>query len=215
MRIVIIIGTARRCRTSAEILPTRAQGVLVGKEGSLKSLQRASKNDEAKAYAERVPGRAWPARPVMAVLAFLQGRTVRPATTTVKLTSSIFFAPRNPDPGPLGAQVPWVKGLDSASMAPCGSRMEERLGHSPWAVAGGGMPNNEVISTGVSLAGWPLESHSRRKQCVAVEPGLCGTGCPTKTNAKQSMLVPTLPAASGKGAILISPAQGRAIGIEV
>ena len=189
---VIIIGTGAGGGTSAEIIANAGFKVLLVEEGSLKT-SSDFKNDEAKAYAELYQeGLARATQD--GGIGILQGRTVG-GTTTVNWTSSF----RTPDPTLAHwEQVHGVKGLDSASMAPWFARMEERLGVAPWAVPANA--NNEVISTGCEALGWHWEVIPRNvRGCWNL--GYCGTGCPT--NAKQSMLVTTLPAALEKGATLI------------
>ncbi len=189
---VIIIGTGAGGGTSAEILANAGLKVLLVEEGSLKT-SSDFKNDEAKAYAELYQeGLARATQD--GGIGILQGRTVG-GTTTVNWTSSF----RTPDPTLAHwAQVHGVKGLDSASMAPWFARMEERLGVAPWAVPANA--NNDVIRQGCESLGWHWQVIPRNvRGCWNL--GYCGTGCPT--NAKQSMLVTTLPAALEKGAALI------------
>tara|TARA_R110000796_G_scaffold232481_1_gene350782 strand:- start:20330 stop:21919 length:1590 start_codon:yes stop_codon:yes gene_type:complete len=200
---VIIIGTGAGGGTSAEILANAGLKVLLVEEGSLKT-SSDFKNDEAKAYAELYQeGLARATQD--GGIGILQGRTVG-GTTTVNWTSSF----RTPDPTLAHwAQVHGVKGLDSASMAPWFARMEERLGIAPWAVPANA--NNEVISTGCEALGWHWKVIPRNvRGCWNL--GYCGTGCPT--NAKQSMLVTTLPAALEKGAILIHRLKAEQLVIE-
>lgn len=200
---VIIIGTGAGGGTSAEILANAGLKVLLVEEGSLKT-SSDFKNDEAKAYAELYQeGLARATQD--GGIGILQGRTVG-GTTTVNWTSSF----RTPDPTLAHwAQVHGVKGLDSASMAPWFARMEERLGIAPWAVPANA--NNEVISTGCEALGWHWKLIPRNvRGCWNL--GYCGTGCPT--NAKQSMLVTTLPAALEKGAILIHRLKAEQLVIE-
>ncbi|MEH6499988.1 MAG: GMC family oxidoreductase [Pseudoalteromonas distincta] len=200
---VIIIGTGAGGGTSAEILANAGLKVLLVEEGSLKT-SSDFKNDEAKAYAELYQeGLARATQD--GGIGILQGRTVG-GTTTVNWTSSF----RTPDPTLAHwAQVHGVKGLDSASMAPWFASMEERLGIAPWAVPANA--NNEVISTGCEALGWHWKVIPRNvRGCWNL--GYCGTGCPT--NAKQSMLVTTLPAALEKGAILIHRLKAEQLVIE-
>ncbi|WP_022963554.1 GMC family oxidoreductase [Halopseudomonas pelagia] len=189
---VIIIGTGAGGGTSAEILANAGLKVLLVEEGALKT-SSDFKNDEAKAYAELYQEGA--ARATQdGGIGILQGRTVG-GTTTVNWTSSF----RTPDQTLAHwAQVHGVKGLDSQSMAPWFARMEERLGVAPWAVPANA--NNDVIRQGCQALDWHWQVIPRNvRGCWNL--GYCGTGCPT--NAKQSMLVTTLPAALEKGAILI------------
>lgn len=200
---VIIIGTGAGGGTSAEILAQAGFKVLLVEEGSLKT-SSDFKNDEAKAYAELYQEGAARAT-ADGGIGILQGRTVG-GTTTVNWTSSF----RTPDPTLAHwADVHGVQGLDSASMAPWFARMEERLGVAPWAVPANA--NNDVIRAGCENLGWHWQVIPRNvRGCWNL--GYCGTGCPT--NAKQSMLVTTIPAALDKGAILIHTARAEKLILE-
>ena len=195
---VIIIGTGAGGGTSAEILANAGLRVLLVEEGSLKT-SSDFKNDEAKAYAELYQEASARAT-ADATIGILQGRTVG-GTTTVNWTSSF----RTPDPTLAHwASEHGVKGLDSASMAPWFARMEERLGVAPWAVPPNA--NNDVIRQGCEQLGYHWKVIPRNvRGCWNL--GYCGTGCPT--NAKQSMLVTTLPAALDKGAVLVHSARAE------
>jgi choline dehydrogenase-like flavoprotein len=87
--------------------------------------------------------------------------------------------------------------------------MEERLSIAPWTVAPN--ENNDVLRRGCAKLGYPTGSMARNvKGCASL--GYCGMGCPT--NAKQSMLVTTLPAALSRGARLIQRARVRRLEID-
>ena len=82
------------------------------------------------------------------------------------------------------------------------ARMEERLGIAPWLVAAN--ENNKALSRGTSVLGITSGAIQRNvKGCWNL--GYCGMGCPT--NAKQSMLVTTIPAALARGATLVTRAR--------
>ena len=195
---VVIIGTGAGGGTAAEILANAGLRVVLLEEGSLKT-SGDFKNDEAKAYAELYQeGAARATRD--GGIGILQGRTVG-GTTTVNWTSSFRT--------PAATLAHWaehhgVKGLDEASMAPWFARMEERLGVAPWALPPNA--NNDVLRAGCEALGWHWAVIPRNvRGCWNL--GYCGTGCPT--NAKQSMLVTTLPAALEKGAVLIHRARAE------
>ena len=200
---VVIIGTGAGGGTSAEILANAGLRVLLVEEGSLKT-SSDFKNDEAKAYAELYQEGAARAT-ADAGIGILQGRTVG-GTTTVNWTSSF----RTPDQTLAHwAEAHDVKGLDNASMAPWFARMEERLGIAPWAVPPNA--NNDVIRLGCEKLGYHWKVIPRNvRGCWNL--GYCGTGCPT--NAKQSMLVTTLPAALEKGAVLVHSARAERLVFE-
>jgi|TARA_R110002126_G_scaffold68035_5_gene172051 choline dehydrogenase-like flavoprotein len=197
---VIIIGTGAGGGTSAEILAQNGFKVLLVEEGSLKT-SSDFKNDEAKAYADLYQEGLARAT-ADGGIGILQGRTVG-GTTTVNWTSSF----RTPEP----TLAHWakehnVKGLDSQSMAPWYARMEERLGVAPWAVPANA--NNDIIRLGCEKLGYHWKVIPRNvRGCWNL--GYCGTGCPT--NAKQSMLVTTIPAALEKGATLVHSARAESL----
>ncbi len=195
---VIIIGTGAGGGTSAEVLAERGLKVLLVEEGALRT-SSDFQNDEAKAYAELYQeGAARTTRD--AGIGILQGRTVG-GTTTVNWTSSFRT--------PLPTLEHWatehgVRGLDAVSMAPWFARMEQRLGVEPWALAPNA--NNDVIRQGCSALDYHWAVIPRNvRGCWNL--GYCGCGCPT--NAKQSMLVTTLPAALERGAVLIHRARAE------
>ncbi|RHW21211.1 GMC family oxidoreductase [Pseudomonas jilinensis] len=195
---VIIIGSGAGGGTSAQIMAEAGLKVIVLEEGALKT-SSDFKNDEAKAYAELYQeGSARATRD--GGIGILQGRAVG-GTTTVNWTSSF----RTPEPTlQHWAEAHAVSGLDSASLAPWFAQMEERLGISPWAVPPNA--NNDVIRRGCEALDWHWAVIPRNvRGCWNL--GYCGTGCPV--NAKQSMLVTTLPAALERGAVLIYRARAE------
>src|SRR5690606_3689257 len=102
-----------------------------------------------------------------------------------------------------------VRGHDAASLAPWFERMEQRLGVTPW-----GMPpnaNNEVIRNGCEKLGlhWAVIPRNV-KGCWNL--GYCGLGCPV--NAKQSMLVTTIPATLENGGELLYLARAERLLID-
>ncbi|TVP93403.1 MAG: GMC family oxidoreductase [Pseudomonadaceae bacterium] len=189
---VLIIGTGAGGATSAEILAQAGLRVLMVEEGGLFT-SSSFKGDEAKAYAELYQeGAARATRD--GGIGILQGRSVG-GTTTVNWTSSF----RTPDATLAHwAEAHQVKGLDSASMQPWFERAEQRLGISPWAVPPNA--NNDVLKAGCEKLDWHWAVIPRNVRGCA-NLGYCGTGCPL--NAKQSMLVTSLPAALEAGAQLI------------
>ncbi len=72
--------------------------------------------------------------------------------------------------------------------------MEERLSIAPWPVAPN--ENNDILRRGCEKLGIPAAA-IRRNVRGCWNLGYCGMGCPT--NAKQSMLVTTIPSALGPG----------------
>src|SRR3546814_6116527 len=87
-------------------------------------------------------------------------------------------------------------------MAPWYARMEERLGVAPWAVEPNA--NNAVLRDGCEKLGLHWKTVPRNvRGCWNI--GYCGLGCPT--NAKQSMLVTTIPTALDHGMSLLHHAR--------
>jgi choline dehydrogenase-like flavoprotein len=85
--------------------------------------------------------------------------------------------------------------------------MEDRLSISPWPVPPNG--NNDVLARGCQALKVPSASIQRNvKGCWNL--GYCGMGCPI--NAKQSMLVTTIPSALTKGATLLH--HGRVLKLD-
>jgi choline dehydrogenase-like flavoprotein len=131
-------------------------------------------------------------------ITILQGRCVG-GSTTVNWTSSF----RTPS----ATLAHWraahgLAGLTEAAMAPWFARMEERLSIAPWQVAPN--ENNDILRRGCEKLGWSSGIIPRNvKGCWNI--GYCGMGCPT--NAKQSMLVTTIPAALDRGATLLHRAR--------
>jgi choline dehydrogenase-like flavoprotein len=114
----------------------------------------------------------------------LQGRTVG-GSTTVNWTSSF----RTPD----GTLAYWQRkfGLHTYSteaLAPWFELMEQRLNISEWNVPPN--ENNDILRRGASKLGIPT-ALIRRNVNGCWNLGYCGMGCPT--NAKQSMLITTIP----------------------
>ena len=190
---VVIVGTGAGGGTSAEILSAAGLKVLMLEEGPLKTAASFKDMDEGRAYRELYQEAAGRTTSDGAI-SILQGRSVG-GTTTVNWTSSF----RTPAPTlKHWAEVHQVKGHSEQDMAPWFDKMEQRLGIAPWA----GTPNanNGVLQRGCEKLGWEWHVIPRNvKSCW--NSGYCGLGCPV--NAKQSMLVSTIPEALKQGAELI------------
>src|SRR5262249_47542862 len=99
-----------------------------------------------------------------------------------------------------------IDGFDEASLAPWFARVEARLAIGPWTVAPN--ENNEVLRRGAGRLGVSIGLVQRNvRSCWNL--GYWRMGCPT--NAKQSMLVPTLPAALAAGATLYTRARAQTL----
>jgi len=87
-------------------------------------------------------------------------------------------------------------------MLPWFEAIEEQLSIKPWPVAAN--ENNQILARGMDKLGWSSKVIARNvKGCANL--GYCGMGCPL--DAKQSMLVTTIPSALDSGATLISRAR--------
>ncbi len=190
---VVIVGTGAGGGTAAEILSQAGLKVLMLEEGPLKTAADFKDMDEARAYGDLYQEAAGRATSDGAI-GILQGRAVG-GTTVVNWTSSFRT--------PTGTLKHWadahsVQNTSVEDMAPWFDKMEARLGIAPWGVAPNA--NNAALKTGCDKLGW--ESHIIPRNVRGCwNSGYCGLGCPV--NAKQSMLVSTIPEALKKGAQLI------------
>ncbi|MGH8352540.1 MAG: GMC family oxidoreductase N-terminal domain-containing protein, partial [Pseudomonas sp.] len=189
---IAIIGSGAGGGTSAEILSAAGFKVLLIEEGPLKT-SSDFKMQEAEAYPSLYQegiGRM----SKDGAITILQGRAVG-GTTLVNWTSSF----RTPEPTlEHWAKEHGVKGHSSAQMAPWFEKMEQRLGIAPWLLPPNA--NNDVIRAGCEKLGYHWKVIPRNvRGCWNL--GYCGMGCPT--NAKQSMLVTSIPATLEKGGELL------------
>ncbi len=189
---VVIVGTGAGGGTTAEALSAAGYKVLLVEEGPLKT-STDFKMQESDAYPSLYQegiGRM----SKDGAITILQGRAVG-GTTLVNWTSSF----RTPEPTlEHWAKEHDVKGHSVAEMAPWFEKMEQRLGVAPWIMPPNA--NNDVIRNGCEKLGlhWKVIPRNVRG-CWNI--GYCGMGCPT--NAKQSMLVTTIPATLEKGGELL------------
>jgi choline dehydrogenase-like flavoprotein len=189
---VVIVGTGAGGGTSAELLAEAGLSVVMVEEGMLKTSDAFTMR-EGEAYRDLYQEGALRATTDGAI-SVLQGRSVG-GTTTVNWTASF----RTPDQ----TLDHWtrrfgVRGITPGEMAPWFERAEARLGITPWPMA----PNahNDLLRRGCESLGWHWAVIPRNvRGCWNI--GYCGMGCPT--NAKQSMLVTTIPAALDRGARLV------------
>jgi choline dehydrogenase-like flavoprotein len=193
---VAIIGSGAGGGVTAEILAEAGLAVAILEEGPL-----ASSSDfhmrEREAYPQlyqESAGRQTSDR----AITLLQGRCVG-GGTTVNWTSS-FRTPQRTLDHWKGAHG--LASMDAAELGPWFERMETRLAIAPWPVPPN--ENNDLLRRGCASLGIPSAAIRRNvKGCWNL--GYCGMGCPT--NAKQSMLVTTIPAALERGAILVHHAR--------
>ncbi|MEX6501949.1 GMC family oxidoreductase [Pseudomonas zhanjiangensis] len=195
---IAIVGSGAGGGTSAEILSAAGFKVLLIEEGPLKT-SSDFKMREAEAYTSLYQegiGRM----SKDGAITILQGRAVG-GTTLVNWTSSF----RTPEPTlQHWAREHGVQGHSPEDLAPWFARMEQRLGVAPWALPPNA--NNEVIRTGCDRLGYGWHVIPRNvRGCWNL--GYCGMGCPT--NAKQSMLVTTIPATLDQGGELLYLARAE------
>lgn len=200
---VVIVGTGAGGGTTAEILTQAGLKVVLVEEGPLRT-SRDFQMDERAAYRDLYQEGAGRTSKDGS-MTILQGRAVG-GTTTVNWTSSFRTPPQTLKHW---ADVHGVKGMGVDEMAPWFERAEKRLNISAWGVPPNA--NNHVISAGCDKLGWPWHTIPRNVTgCWNL--GYCGMGCPT--NAKQSMLVTTIPEALKRGAQLYYRARAEKLLME-
>ncbi|MES2126493.1 MAG: GMC family oxidoreductase [Pseudomonadota bacterium] len=195
---VVIVGSGAGGGVTAEILALAGLKVIIVEEGALKSSQDF-KMREAEAYPALYQESA--ARKTRDKgINILQGRTVG-GSTTVNWTSSFRTPP--------ATLAYWQKhfaldGFTPAAMAPWFELMEARLNIAPWTTPPN--ENNALLKIGADKLGIPAAAIKRNvRGCWNL--GYCGMGCPT--NAKQSMLVTTIPSALSHNASLVTRARAE------
>ncbi|TDM08372.1 MAG: GMC family oxidoreductase [Ideonella sp. MAG2] len=189
---VLIVGTGAGGGITAEILARAGLSVVLVEEGPLKS-SSDFKQLESEAYPtlyQESAGR----KTADKAINILQGRCVG-GSTTVNWTSSFRTPPET--------LKHWVErfdlqGFDAAAMAPWFEQAEKRLNIGDWLTPPN--ENNELLRRGAQKLG--IEASAIRRNVRGCwNLGSCGMGCPT--NAKQSMLVTTVPTALDAGATLL------------
>jgi len=190
---VAIVGSGAGGGTAAEILALAGLKVVVLEEGPLRS-SSDFRMLESEAYPDLYQESA-ARRTADKAIQILQGRCVG-GGTTVNWTSS-FRAP----PATLAhwARAHRLPGYGVDAMAPWFARAEARLGIAAWEVPPNA--NNAALARGATKLGLPSAA-IRRNVRGCWNLGYCGMGCPT--NAKQSMLVTTIPVALERGAKLVT-----------
>lgn len=189
---VAIIGTGAGGGLTAEVLARAGLRVVMIEEGPLKSSRDFSLR-ESEAYPQLYQESAG-RRTLDRAITILQGRCVG-GSTTVNWTSSF----RTPD-----ATLQWwveqwaLPGFSPEALSPWFAQAERRLGIGPWLAPPN--ENNDLLRRGAMKLGIPAPAIPRNvRGCFNL--GYCGMGCPT--NAKQSMLVTTIPTALDRGAMLL------------
>jgi len=193
---VIIIGSGAGGGITAEILARSGLDICIVEAGPLKTADDF-KMREKDAYGDlyqEVAARQSKDKGVQ----IMQGRCVG-GSTTVNWTSSF----RTPDHTLDYWQHEFgLSQLNRDKLAPYFSWVEERLGIRPWPLPPNN--NNELLAIAAQKLGWHYAVIPRNVRGCA-NLGYCGMGCPI--NAKQSMLVTTIPSAVAAGATLIHNAS--------
>jgi choline dehydrogenase-like flavoprotein len=189
---VAIIGSGAGAGITAELLTRAGFSVVIIEEGPLKSSSDFNQL-ESEAYKDLYQESAG-RRTKDKAIGILQGRSVG-GSTTVNWTSSFRTPP--------GTLKYWQEHFGLAdygveALAPFFQQAEARLNIAPWGLSPNA--NNALLAHGAAKLGIATEHIARNvKGCYNL--GSCGLGCPT--NAKQSMLVTTIPAALDLGASLL------------
>lgn len=199
---LVIIGTGAGGGITAEICAKAGLKVLLIEEGPLKT-SKDFKMLESVAYPtlyQESAGR----KTADKAINILQGRAVG-GSTTVNWTSSF----RTPADTLAFWQSEFdLKDMTVESMAPWFEQAERRLNIAEWQVPPN--ENNDILRRGAEKLGISWGAIRRNvKDCWNL--GYCGMGCPT--NAKQSMLVSTIPVALEHGAELIASLRAHSFKI--
>ena len=195
---VAIVGTGAGGGIAAEILCDAGLSVVMIEEGPLRSSDDFHML-ESEAYRDLYQESA-ARKTADKAINILQGRCVG-GGTTVNWTSSF----RTPEPTlAYWASNFGIGGFGPSDLAPWFERVEERLGVAPWTTAPNA--NNAALATGAEKLGLHWGT-IRRNVRGCWNLGYCGVGCPT--NAKQSMLVTTVPHALSRGATLVVRARAE------
>jgi choline dehydrogenase-like flavoprotein len=189
---VAIVGTGAGAGITAELLARAGLKVVMVEEGPLRS-SSDFRQHEAQAYPalyQESSGRKTQDKAIN----ILQGRCVG-GSTTVNWTSSFRT--------PVATLDYWrdhfgLSDFGNDRLAPYFDQAERRLNIGPWLTPPN--ENNDLLRRGAAQLGIGAAAIARNvKGCWNL--GSCGMGCPT--NAKQSMLVTTVPAALDLGASLL------------
>ena len=200
---VAIVGTGAGAGITAELLTAAGLRVVLIEEGPLRS-SSDFRQLESDAYPQLYQESA-SRKTADKAIAILQGRCVG-GSTTVNWTSS-FRTPS--DTLKYWREHFALPELTDEAMSPWFQQAEQRLSIGPWTVPAN--VNNEMLRLGAGRLGIPAGTILRNvKGCWNL--GSCGLGCPT--NAKQSMLVTTIPQALERGATLLVQTRAERVEIE-
>lgn len=199
---VAIVGSGAGAGITADLLTKAGLNVVIVEEGPLRSSTDFHQR-ESEAYPSLYQESA-ARKTADKAINILQGRCVG-GSTTVNWTSSFRT--------PAETLEYWrrhfrLEGFDDDTLAPYFTQAERRLNIAPWLTAPN--ENNDLLRRGAARLGIPAATIARNvKGCWNL--GSCGLGCPT--NAKQSMLVTTIPAALDRGATLVVETRAESFDI--
>jgi choline dehydrogenase-like flavoprotein len=200
---VVIVGTGAGGGITAELLTAAGLSVVLVEEGPLRS-STEFRQLESEAYPTLYQESA-SRKTADKAISILQGRCVG-GSTTVNWTSSF----RTP-----GSTLAYWRDryalpeFTEAAMAPWFEQAEQRLHIGPWQLPPNA--NNQSLRLGAERLGI-LASNIQRNVKGCWNLGSCGMGCPT--NAKQSMLLTTIPAALDRGATLLVQTRAERLEFE-
>ncbi len=195
---VAIVGSGAGAGISAELLAKAGLKVVIVEEGPLRSSADFNQREDV-AYPSLYQESAARKTEDKAIN-ILQGRCVG-GSTTVNWTSSFRT--------PAGTLDYWrdhfgLGAFGNDTLAPYFAQVERRLNIGAWLAPPN--ENNDLLRRGAAKLGIRTAAISRNVNgCWNL--GSCGLGCPT--NAKQSMLVTTIPAALERGATLLVETQAQ------
>jgi len=196
---VAIVGTGAGGAVCAEILAQAGLRVVMLEQGAHRKARDFDGREVSMLARLYQDGGARPTHD--GAVAVVQGRTVG-GSTTVNWTSCF----RTPEPTLRHwQQSHGLEELGPEALAPFFDRMERRLQIVPWETPNA---NNLAMARGAEKLGWHHGPIPRNvKGCANL--GYCGLGCPI--DAKQSMLVTTIPGALAHGAVLVTRVQAERI----
>lgn len=197
---VLIIGTGAGGGIAADILSQTGAEVILIEEGPLKYSSDFNMR-ERDAYAELYQEAAT-RKTISKEISILQGRSVG-GSTTVNWTTSLRIPDLTLDYWTSKCNL---NEIGEQKLEPWYEYIEEKLGVEEWKLPLN--ENNNLLKEGAQKLGWTTKVLPRNvKGCANL--GYCGLGCPI--DAKQSMLVTTIPAATQRGARIFSRARAETL----